>query len=84
MNTHSVWCAFATDFDSLSNLAIGVKTEAGKDKARIGRRPRKSPSREHLKKMSTGGIGEELQPVRLTVVPEDQVVSGFCCFYVAL
>jgi hypothetical protein len=61
------------DFDCLSNLAVGVKTEAGKDKARIGRRPRKSPSREHLKKMSTGGIGEELQPVRLTVVPEDQV-----------
>ena len=48
-----------------------------KERVRVGRnRPRKAPSREHLKKISTGNIGESLPTVQLQVLEDDEVKGG--------
>lgn len=45
-----------------------------KERVRVGRnRPRKAPSREHLKKISLGDIGEDLPLVQLKVLEDDEV-----------
>lgn len=48
-----------------------------KERVRVGRnRPRKAPSREHLKKISAGDIGDNLPAVQLRVLEDDDVREG--------
>lgn len=65
------------DFDAVSEHTSHVSSNVLKERVRVGRnRPRKAPSKEHLRKISLGDIGDDVPAVQLKLLEDDEVRDG--------
>ena len=65
------------DFDAVAEHTSHVSSNVLKERVRVGRnRPRKAPSKEHLRKISLGDIGDNVPTLQLKVLEDDEVRDG--------